>query len=159
MKIVPPRVSIDPPLTSTQNTSQSQLVQPSSSTESDTSTTTTSQSTTPVSSSGASRKRKSTHVTKPVNDLTFQESVEVQDNENTDLMGYVACLRVALNNLLTEVDLPKIDLPGAVGKVKISDKVEQMINERKNKLNEEQSQIPQKQKPGPKPGVSSRLKS
>lgn len=72
-------------------------------------------------------------------------------NENTELMDYVACLRVALNNLLSETDLGTLDLPGAVGKVKISEKVEQMIKvkEQEKQANVEAQEIKAQRRPGP----------
>lgn len=100
-------------------------------------------STEPTSSSSGtnfnvSNKRKSHHVTKPISEITFEESVEVVRNENTELMEYVACLRVALNNLLSEVDVGNLELPGAVGKVKIFEKVKQMIKERNQTTDDEE---------------------
>ncbi|XP_063701540.1 putative uncharacterized protein DDB_G0290521 [Culicoides brevitarsis] len=79
------------------------------------------------SSSGERNKRKSQHVTKPIEDMEFEESVVVEGNLNTDLMSYVACLRVALNNLLEEVDLKPLNFPGGIGKVKISEQVEKLL--------------------------------
>lgn len=100
----------------------------------------TTESTTAPSGSTVSSKRKSHHVIKPITEITFEESVEVVRNENTELMEYVACLRVALNNLLSEVDMGPLELPGAIGKVKIFEKVEQMIKRNEETDDEEEQE-------------------
>uniref|UniRef100_A0A336LPN4 CSON009152 protein n=1 Tax=Culicoides sonorensis TaxID=179676 RepID=A0A336LPN4_CULSO len=120
IKIVPPRVSIP------QGTSKEVKSQPTIELSKTPSTSSSSSQ-----GSSSSRKRKSQHVTKPLEDtdVSFKEAVVIENTtENTDLMEYVAYLRVALNRLLMDVNLEKLDLPAAVGKVKISDRVKDLIN-------------------------------
>lgn len=92
--------------------------------------------TTPKPSPGGS-KRKSQHITKPDEDILFEETLDVEDSENTELMEHLAYLRVSLNYLLGEVGLNEIEFGGAIGKTRPLEKVKQMIVKKKNEVAEQ----------------------